>query len=100
MAHPQYDYEPLASGESIRLLKLVQCKMFDSCGRRNPLGPPNSVYVCDPPRLSCSITQFPLSECRSRNELSYAWGDTSTQPTVICNQKQLGISRNLYEALH
>lgn len=50
--------------------------------------------------IECLLHQMPLDEARYFYALSYVWGDTRHQKTIMLEGKPLHITSNLYEALH
>ncbi|KAI1776876.1 hypothetical protein F4818DRAFT_412116 [Hypoxylon cercidicola] len=74
---PAYPYHPLNETE-IRLLRIV----------------PGTDTI------ECALHQMPLAEVRYFYALSYVWGDTRHQKTIMLEGKPFHITNNLYEALH
>ncbi|XXG98532.1 hypothetical protein Hte_004856 [Hypoxylon texense] len=74
---PAYPYRPLGETE-IRLLRIV----------------PGTDTI------ECILHQMPLAEVSFFYALSYVWGDTRHQKTIMLEGKPFHITSNLHEALH
>ncbi|KAF2840686.1 HET-domain-containing protein [Patellaria atrata CBS 101060] len=75
----RYEYEPLPTGNYIRLLELRP-------------GKANS-------RLLCQLRSVPISEAPSYSAISYAWGHTKEREDILCEGRRLSITPNLGDAL-
>jgi hypothetical protein len=75
-----FQYEPIPSGQIIRLLKL------------HPGVPQEPIH--------CSFVTADLdSEFMQYEAVSYAWGDPIKTHTIFCNGSELGVTRSLLTAL-
>jgi hypothetical protein len=75
-----YKYERLQSPQHIRVLRLAPG------AQREP--------------IHCSLIQVHLDLCRPYEAISYAWGVAEDRENVYCDHRLVGITRNLFEALH
>ena len=80
LVRPLYQYQPLQNPEDIRLIYLHPGSSKDE--------------------VSCTIVPIsresgPIYEC-----LSYTWGDGKQTKTLHCGESILGVTSNLYSALH
>jgi hypothetical protein len=73
---PEYRYRPLQSSDTIRLLRMV------------PSTPGSELVV--------QLDHFPLWSCPGYTALSYAWGDSKLETTVICNGALINTTRSFY----
>jgi hypothetical protein len=84
-SQPDYNYEPLPTVSSIRLLK----------------------YAQNGSKITCSLQTTDLAAAPAYSALSYTWGsgkpDDSLTPkltrTVICGGRRLQITQNLHDLL-
>ncbi|KAH7363698.1 heterokaryon incompatibility protein-domain-containing protein [Pyrenochaeta sp. MPI-SDFR-AT-0127] len=74
-----HTYEPLQTSKHIRLLRLAPGEL------------------CSP--LYCTLEQVNLDDRPWFQALSYAWGDANDVFKMKCDDKEISITRNLYEAL-
>lgn len=74
-----YQYNPLPSEMSIRLLELYPGHASDN--------------------IECTLHQTGLENTPSYEALSYAWGDPTYKTSVLCDNKIIMVTENLRDAL-
>jgi len=74
-----YQYSPLLSETSIRLLELRPREGNDS--------------------LECALHETELENAPKYEAISYVWGDPANRVNILCDGKTIGITQNLYDVL-
>src|SRR5436853_7882510 len=84
MEHPlesrKYKYKELKNQQEIRLLGLEPGVISEEV-------------------IQCRLRHALLSENPCYEALSYVWGDALLTRTILCNDKEIDITENLYTAL-
>ena len=73
-------YQPLQGEKSFRLLAL-------KAGR-------------DQDGIQCVLVTVEIAQCPTYEAISYVWGDSADRLSILCDQKEIHITRNLHDVLH
>jgi hypothetical protein len=75
-----YVYEPLVGPSKIRLLTLAPGQSQDA--------------------IHCALDTVELDSSPDYEAISYCWGSSLSEQTIVCNGGSLSITKNLYDALY